>query len=48
VAHARMLSQVFAVLTAEQKAKLAELHKQMQERHKHGPPPPPGGGEGGR
>ena len=47
VAHARMLSQVFAVLTAEQRAKLAELHKQMQERHKQGPPPP-GAEEGGR
>ena len=48
VAHARMLSQVFAVLTAEQKAKLAELHRQMQERHKQGPPPPSGAEEGGR
>ncbi|MET0645637.1 MAG: Spy/CpxP family protein refolding chaperone [Pyrinomonadaceae bacterium] len=48
VAHARMLSQVIAVLTAEQKAKLAELHKQMQERHKQGPPLPPGAEEGGR
>ena len=47
VAHARMLSQVFAVLTAEQKAKLTELHKQMQERHKQ-QPPPPGAEDGGR
>ncbi|HEX7318314.1 MAG TPA: Spy/CpxP family protein refolding chaperone [Pyrinomonadaceae bacterium] len=46
VAHAKMLSQVAAVLTAEQKTKLAELHKQMQERHKQGPPPP--GEDGGR
>ena len=46
VAHARFFSQVYAVLTAEQKAKLAELHKQMQERHRQGPPPP-GAGEGG-
>jgi periplasmic protein CpxP/Spy len=46
VAHARMMSQVFAVLTAEQKAKLAALHKQMQERHRQGPPP--GVEEGGR
>jgi len=46
VAHARFFSQVYAVLTAEQKAKLAELHKQMQERHKQGPPPP--GAEEGR
>jgi periplasmic protein CpxP/Spy len=47
VAHARFFSQVAAVLTAEQKAKLAELHKQMQERHKQGPPPS-GAEEGGR
>lgn len=47
VAHARFFSQVYAVLTAEQKAKLAELHKQMQERHKQGPPPP-GAEDGGR
>ena len=47
VAHARMFSQVYAVLTAEQKAKLAELHKQMEERHKQ-QPPPPGGEVGGR
>lgn len=47
VAHARMLSQVFAVLTAEQKAKLNELHQQMQERHKR-QPHTPGAGEGGR
>jgi periplasmic protein CpxP/Spy len=46
VAHAKMLSQVAAVLTAEQKAKLAERHKQMQERHKQGTPT--GVGEGGR
>ena len=46
VAHARFFSQVYAVLTAEQKAKLAELHKQMRERHKQGPPPP-GAEEGG-
>lgn len=48
VAHARFFSQVYAVLTAEQKAKLAELHKQMQERHRQGPPPPPGAEDGGR
>src|SRR5215207_3685763 len=47
VAHARFFSQVYALLTAEQKAKLAELHQQMQERHKQGPPPP-GAGDGGR
>ena len=48
VAHAKFFSQVYAVLTDEQKAKLAELHKQMQERHKQGPPPPPGAEDGGR
>jgi protein CpxP len=47
VAHARMLSQVFAVLTAEQKAKLTEIHRQMQERHRQ-PSPAPGAGDGGR
>ena len=47
VAQARFFSQVYSVLTAEQKAKLAELHKQMQERHKQGPPTP-GSEEGGR
>ena len=47
VAHARFFSQVYAVLTPEQKAKLAELHQQMQERHKQGPPPP-GAEDGGR
>lgn len=47
VAHAKFFSQVYAVLTAEQKAKLAELHKQMQEHHRQGPPPP-GGEDGGR
>ena len=40
VAHAKFFSQVYALLTAEQKAKLAELHKQMQEHHRQGPPPP--------
>ena len=48
VAHAKFFSQVYAVLTAEQKAKLAELHRQMQERHRQGPPPPPGGEDGVR
>lgn len=47
VAHAKFFSQVYAVLTTEQKAKLAELHKQMQEHHRQGPPPPPPGGEDG-
>ena len=47
VAHAKFFSQVYALLTAEQKAKLAELHQQMQERHKQGLPPP-GAEDGGR
>ena len=47
VAHAKFFSQVYAVLTAEQKAKLAELRQQMQERFRQGPPPPPPGGEDG-
>jgi Spy/CpxP family protein refolding chaperone len=42
VAHARSMSQVYALLTAEQKAKLAELLQQF-EQHRPGPPP----GEGG-
>jgi len=46
VAHARFFSQIYALLTDEQKARLAELHRQMQERHKQGPPP--GAGDGGR
>ncbi|MFL6254792.1 MAG: Spy/CpxP family protein refolding chaperone [Pyrinomonadaceae bacterium] len=47
VAHAKFFSQVYAVLTAEQRAKLAELHKQMEEHHRQGPPPPPPGAEDG-
>ena len=47
VAHAKFFSQVYALLTAEQKAKLAELHKQMEEHHRPGPPPP-GAEDGGR
>jgi Spy/CpxP family protein refolding chaperone len=41
VAHARAMSQVYAILTAEQKAKLAELRQQFEQR-RPGPPPPPG------
>ena len=49
VAHAKFFSQVYALLTAEQKAKLADLHKQMQEHHRPGPPPPPpADNDGGR
>ena len=47
VAHAKFFSQVYALLTAEQKAKLAEMHKQMEEHHRQGPPPPPPGAEDG-
>jgi protein CpxP len=43
VAHARALSQIYALLTAEQKAKLAELRQQF-EQHRQGPPPSPGDG----
>ena len=38
VAHARAASQIYALLTAEQKAKLAELRQQF-EQHRPGPPP---------
>ncbi len=48
VAHAKMFSQVYAALTAEQRAKLAELHQLMQQHHRQGPPPPPPGEDGGR
>jgi protein CpxP len=45
VAHARAASQIYALLTPEQKAKLAELRQQFEEHRKQGPPPPPGDGE---
>lgn len=49
VAHAKFFSQVYSILTTEQKAKLAELRKQMDEhRHQGPPPPPPGDEDGGR
>ena len=38
VSHAKMMSQVFNVLTAEQKAQLQAHHDQMKRM---GPPPPP-------
>lgn len=44
VAHARAMSQIYSLLTAEQKAKLAELRQQFQQR-RPGPPPPPEDGE---
>ena len=42
VAHARMLSQIYALLTADQKAKLAELRQQFEQGRRQPPPPPPG------
>ena len=39
VNHARMMSQIFSVLTPEQKAQLAAKHDQM--RRQDPPPPPP-------
>jgi len=44
VAHARAMSQFYALLTPEQKAKLAELRQQMEQHHPGPPPPPPGDG----
>jgi protein CpxP len=38
VAHARMMSQIYALLTADQKAKVAELKQKFAQRQ---PPPPP-------
>ena len=38
VAHARAMSQIYALLTDAQKAKLAELRQQF-EQHRPGPPP---------
>jgi Spy/CpxP family protein refolding chaperone len=39
VAHARAMSQVLAVLTAEQKAQLAAKRKEFEKRRPEGPPP---------
>lgn len=44
VGHARLMSQIYALLTPEQKAKVAELRQRHQQ--KRGPQPPPPGGEG--
>ena len=44
VLHARAMSQVYALLTTEQKAQLAAKHQQFGQRHPGGPPPPPPGG----
>jgi periplasmic protein CpxP/Spy len=43
VAHARLMSQIYALLTDAQKAKVAELRQQFQQR-RPGPPPPPAEG----
>jgi protein CpxP len=45
VAHAKLMSQIYSILTAEQKAKVAEMRKHMEEMHRQPPPPPPGGAE---
>ena len=45
VAHARMMSQIYALLTADQKAKLAELRQQFEQGRRQPPPPPPPGVE---
>ena len=43
VAHARLMSQIYALLTPEQKAKVAELRQQSEQHRGHRPPP---GGDG--
>jgi protein CpxP len=47
VAHAKLMSQIYALLTAEQKAKVAELKQKFAQHRQELPPPPPPGGEGG-
>src|SRR2546421_34188 len=47
VAHAKMMAQVYALLTAGQKAKVAELKQKFAQRQPP-PPPPPGDGPSGR
>jgi protein CpxP len=42
VAHAKLMSQVYALLTTEQKAKVAELKTRFEQHRQQGPPPPPG------
>jgi protein CpxP len=44
VAHARMFSQVYALLTDAQKAKIAELRQQHEQRRGRHAPPPDGEG----
>jgi Spy/CpxP family protein refolding chaperone len=45
VAHARAMSQIYALLTDAQKAKLAELRQQFRQRRPGPPPPPEDGGQ---
>ncbi|HEV7861006.1 MAG TPA: Spy/CpxP family protein refolding chaperone [Pyrinomonadaceae bacterium] len=40
VAHARLMSQIFSLLTPEQKAKIAARRQEFEQRHKDGPRPP--------
>lgn len=40
VAHARLMSQIYALLTPEQKAKVAELRQRHEGRRGQQPPPP--------
>jgi protein CpxP len=40
VTHARIMSQIFSLLTPEQKARLAAKRQEFEQRHKDGPPPP--------
>ncbi len=44
VGHARLMSQIYALLTPEQKAKVAELRQRHEQKRGQRPPPP--GGEG--
>jgi protein CpxP len=43
VTHARLMSQIYALLTPEQKAKVNELRQRHQQMHGRQSPPPPGG-----
>jgi len=44
VAHARLMSQIYALLTPEQKAKVAELRQRHEQKRGQKPPPPDGEG----
>jgi periplasmic protein CpxP/Spy len=41
VQHAKMMSQIYALLTADQKAKVAQIKADMRQRFAQGQPPPP-------